>query len=233
MKKHYKKHYKLALMAAIGLVSVTVAQAQYSGDLVVGVYQSGVANTEVYDLGTFGGLYSGETWNLSSALNTAGFSATLNSSADFGVVGFDTVSPGSLDESVMYVTTAGSTPLTLTGSSKYNVPRADIATIGSNEGAQTINAENDVDWYSQTLSGGPGLTSDLGYNLGSAVTGTLDLWSVQDNGSAPTLDGFFGLNASNEILTFVAVPEPTTYSIMAGAGLLMLSLHNKFRRKQS
>jgi hypothetical protein len=68
-----------------------------------------------------------------------------------------------------------------------------------------------------------------------------DLWEVVGSSSAQTAadiyEGYFAFNANTDSLTFtgaaVSVPEPTTYGLLAGAGLLVVSLRNQFRRKQA
>jgi hypothetical protein len=222
--------YKAALLAALGLASVS-AQAYTSGDLLVGVYQSGDANTTVVDLGSFSSLQNGEQWNLSSALSAAGI--TLTSSSLFGVVGFTGVGP------TAYVTGAGAA----------NVPNVESSAAGINGdlgndiasiklGTVNITSGNGLDWYTETVNpnGGAngGVYADSGDNV-NATVGTADtLYTVVGNGSDPTALLNFNLTTGGE-LTYgtVAVPEPATYGLFAAAGLLIVSLRNKFSRKQA
>ena len=236
-----KNSYKLALLAALGLASVTVAQAQNyyndgtganaAGDLIVGVSQSGVGNTEVIDIGAFTSLYNGETWNLSSlGLSSAGFSSTLSSSALFGVVG-DYNNPGAGADS-LYATTTGFTPNKINGSGSFGTDDGGLSNVQL--GSAAIGSGND--WVSQNNAQVSGtMAAALGYSPNASVTGVADLFTINDDNSAPQLDGTFTLNPTTEVLTFdtVAVPEPTTYGLVAAAGLLVVSLRNKFSRRQA
>jgi hypothetical protein len=223
--------YKSALLAVLGLASVSAAQAAYtSGDLLVGVYQPGVANTEVFDLGAFSTLGTSDTWSLSSQLAAATFSATLGSTAEFGVYGATTAGNSTVLHTV-YMTTSGSTPNTLQSYTDFGTVRSPILTLANNTGAQPVGSG--PDFSSSITIGDGGLADALGYNPASLVTGVADLWSVPDNGGAPVLDGVFNLNPTTEVLSFNAVPEPTTCGLIGGASLLAFVLRNKLGRKQA
>jgi len=218
-----KDSYKFALLAALGLASVSAVQAQ--SDLIVGVFQTGDANTTAVDIGAYSALTSGETWDLSGAVSAAGIS--LSSTGVFGVVG--DVKGTSSATKIVYVTDAG-TPNTFTGASAFNLINAAVQTIGS-AGLGTQTAGSGYDWSSETDPTVSGSTAaNLGYSMSGLVTGPIDLWSVADNGSAPVLDGTFTLNPANDLLTYNAVPEPTTLGLLGGAGLLILSFRKKFAR---
>ena len=84
-----------------------------------------------------------------------------------------------------------------------------------------------------TASWSGNLQQKTGSSFASGSTPSfLDLYEVptSDSGSSPILLGYFELDP-NATLTFVPVPEPTTYGVIAGAGLLGLCLRNQFRRK--
>jgi hypothetical protein len=224
-----KSTYQLALLATLGLASATAAEAQYaSGDLLVSVYQQGVANTETLDLGSLATLQSEGSVNLTTYLLTAGFSSTLNtSSAIFSLTGYTT--SGAVRD--IFLSTPGNTPDPIANLSAMNVVRSPISTLANNQGAQTVNGG--LDYYTSLQIGTGGLTDSLGYNPSTSVLNTADLWTIADNGSAPALDGTLSLNPSTEVLSFTPTPEPATYGLIAGGGLLMLLLRNRSRRKRS
>jgi hypothetical protein len=221
-----KNSYKLALLAVLGLAGVSAVQAQ--SDLIVGVYQPGDANTTAVDLGAFSSLTAGETFNLSSALTAAGITS-LTSSGVFGVVG--DVHGSSAATRIVYVTDTG-TPNTFTGASAFNNINTSVQSIAL--GTQAVGSG--FDWASETDPTAPNTAAAaLGYNISGSVANPINFYAVADNNSAPVLDGNFTLNTSTDVLTFnsVAVPEPTSYGLIAGAGLLIVSLRNKFSRKQA
>jgi hypothetical protein len=224
-----KSSYKLALLAALGLASVTAAQAQYSGDLLVGIYDPALANTYVYDLGTVSPT-DGQTWDLSSltpTIGSAGFGSTLSLADQWGVVGYLT---GASDTLYASGAVGGAMPPTIKNNNHFNASGTVINTIGGSPGSQPVNSYSGTgpDWYSQTLNGG--LLASLGYNINVPTDNTALLWQVVADNSAPSAAGAFSLNYQTEVLTY-SVPEPTSMALFGGAGLLMLAFRNKFSRK--
>ena len=91
-------------------------------------------------------------------------------------------------------------------------------------------------------------SSYLGLNPMSSITGstiTLDLWKDTVTGAAPppfrlgvyqgdlTLDPERFCGPPSLVYDVSAVPEPTTYGMLAGAGLLLVSFRNKLVRKNA
>jgi hypothetical protein len=241
-KNQMKNSYKAALLAALGLISISAAQAQsYNdgsganapGDLIVGVYDPAVSQTDVIDIGSQSALYNNESWSLSTlGLAGAGFSSTLSSTAQFGVVG-DLAGTKTIP-SQLYLTTTGLVPNSLPSRTAYAQVDSYMGEVAL--GAQTVNSGND--WLSQTTvapqNGSTTMGATLGLNVNATVgTGEGELWTVLSDGSAPTLIGSFSLDPSTEVLTFNEVPEPSTMGLLGGAGVLLLAFRNKLGRKQA
>jgi hypothetical protein len=93
------------------------------------------------------------------------------------------------------------------------------------------------------FTGKVGLTDNPLATIGSSDIITMDLWqdTVIGTGTTSTgmkYDGFFTLNLSGATPTLTydevsAVPEPSTYGMIAGAGLLLVSFRNKLVRKNA
>jgi hypothetical protein len=237
-----KNSYKAALVAALGLAAASAAQAQTinssytSGDLLVGIYEPGAANTLVVDIGSFASLQNGEQWNLSSFLSTAGI--TLDANAQYGII-------GSGSGHNVYVTSTTASPTSLSQNAA-NTWASLIGTIGNNEGAQGVTAVGATtagnDWYGQTLdynAGSSFLVNTADYQVNASVGSSDTLYDVVGAGTATHPTGTaatelsFDLSTGGELTYGTAVPEPTTYGLIAGAGLLIISLRNKFSRKQA
>src|SRR5262249_32673048 len=101
------KTTKIAAMTAAALVAAALSSQAAPGDLLVGIFNSSVNQTFVFDIGSFNSLSLGEAWNLNSlsggklfgapgtvgaggaVSGGAGFSAGTLAGAKFGVVGYD------------------------------------------------------------------------------------------------------------------------------------------------
>lgn len=224
-----KKLYRAALLAVMGLASLGTAQAAvYSGDLIVGfTTQSG--NDAIYDLGTESSLFVGKTWDLSSLLT--GYN--LNN-VNWGVIGDTTVS----GVNTAWTTADGFTPFRVPNTATWGALNTATKSIYSNFGAagagqfMSITNNDDNSWNEQTISGTLTTQYVNAYENPNVVGLTSDsFYSVIANNSAPTLLGHFVLDGT---ATLTYVPEPAT-DVLAGAGFLTLivSLRNKFRRKQA
>lgn len=244
-----KQLYKAALLAALGLASVTAARADSGGDLIVG-FTVGSGTDVYYNLGAASALTSGETWNVNAALTAAGLNNSL-STVQWGVLG-DNVNGNTAFTSPHTAITWASTgngvaPETLASYSAFNSLQTPINSIissagafGGNLGAMgnqgTIDASSPNSWYSESLN--PTLGTQW-YNAFGGITANVTglssdaLYQIVDNSSAPVDLGGFSLdNTGTLTFTAVSVPEPTTYGLIAGAGMLLVSLRNQFRRSK-
>lgn len=234
------------MLAAAGMaLMIDAAHAQYAaGDLVVG-FTSGTGNDVVYDLGQFSSFTSGETWNLFSSLTSApGGYANLNG-LNWGVVGAQSTGLNSALKTVYSTVPHGqaSIPATVASTSIYNGVATSVNTIGQfiTSGHAGIDAATDAaSWNGETIVGGtgtffnnygsatinnPNSTTPASFTSGSVVE---DLYGAKANNTAATLLGTMTFDSTGT-LTFnaTAVPEPSTYGVLAGLGLLVLCVRRQ------
>ncbi len=228
-----KKQLQATLLAVVTGVAASSAQAAtYNGDLLIGfTAQSGT--DVIYDLGATSSLFNGQTWNLSSLLS--GFNL---STVNWGVIGDKSGTPR-----VAWTTTAvgGAVPANLPSNTKWAT--LDTATKSIYQNFSTagagvslsIAATDDNSWNQQTINGTLATAYHNAYANPNVVGLTSDtFYQVSANNTSPVELGSFSLGADSMVTyTTVAVPEPSTYSLLAGAGLLAVSLRNQFRRKQA
>lgn len=239
------KLYHAALVAALGWTGATAvhAQANYNpGDLLVGfTTQSG--SDLIYDLGAAGSLYNGETWSGLSSLLTSSFGTGTNLNGLYwGVLG-NTANTGTA-RTAFTTTFAGLVPNTVANAQMFanlnNAARA-IATdfsgitISAGQSATPL-ANGDNSWNQQTLSGAFN-TQYLNVYENPNVQGvtSADFSQVLYTGGSPTLLGNFSLGADGSFTYsgVAAVPEPTTCSLLAGAGILLAVFRKKLRRREA
>ena len=246
-----KNTYKAALLVALGLTSVMTAKADSGGHLMIGFTQSGQntgANDLYYDLGSVSSFGTSQTWDLSSALSGANFD--LNQ-VMWGAVGDSKNGDGQFanPHTGLVWLSDSSVPQNINGYSAFNSYDAPV-----NAGEQVITGaantvsalgdnamvayDNANSWYSETVN--PTLGTQLanvsgGANINQTGTGSIGLWQIQDDNSAPTQIGTLSFSGGNGNLTFSAapVPEPTTASLIGGGALLLLALRRKFRCQHS
>jgi hypothetical protein len=237
-----KNSYKAALLAALGLAVVASANAgtYTAGDLLVG-FTTASGTDLIYDLGQASSLYNGETWSGLSTL--LGNDFTSESSLSWGVIGNEA---NSGTPRTLYTTTVvGTVPATITGNSAFGKENTVATTFAAlfSTGATaagksaTVSASAANSWNMETLNGTLTTQYINAYENPNVVGETsADFSSVLSDGATVTLLGDFTLGA-NDTFTYTtattSVPEPTTYGLIAGAGLLIVSLRNKFSRKQA
>lgn len=243
---------KAALLAALGLASVTATQAQvsYNGDLLVGfTTQSG--NDLVYDLGSLSSInttYDGPStpWDLTAAITAAGININ-SASLQWGVVGSGTV--GNHNPNA-WITTAAAANV-INGGQFSSIRSAVGALVGTDftaAGAGNYATPTNNAYWSWNYETAQGVTSQSGsFGLVSQNPNTTGLSTIgvgfwDQNSAQGTVwqVGSFSLTqvdnsgTLSDILTFTPVPEPATNALLAvGGGLLMLLTRNKFSRKQS
>jgi hypothetical protein len=220
-----RKTPKYALLLASALAVAASAQAQYvNGDLLVGF--TGGSQDFIYDLGQASSLTLGRTWNLGANLGT-----------QFGLLGAQTI----FTERHIYATSFDS--VNENGFSPANLffnARADITTIagGLTVGNSRTTTPSAADWTTgwtyQTAqaAGTPGNTFQNDYfNPNVSVSSIAYLYDNLNSGTV-TAAGFFSYNSSSGQLAYgvTAVPEPTTFSLLGGLGLLALAVRRKLAK---
>jgi PAB1-binding protein PBP1 len=254
------KLYKTALLAALGISSITAAQA--STDLLLGFTDnnSGISSAQndyVIDLGmttatlVADATANGGTYDLSSLFNAATFStafgadASALNSVNAGVVGGYT---GSNPKLLFQTSALGFGPAALTAGSQVN----NAANAAQGVAVGEYASANASGWTSlvayNTTQGGTTPSGNTVYgDTGTSPVGTLsggvlsmDLWGnsrATSFGSAGSwaYDGTFTINLNTDSVMFstTPVPEPSTCSLFGGAGLLVLLFRRKLNRKNA
>ncbi|HLH56756.1 MAG TPA: PEP-CTERM sorting domain-containing protein [Verrucomicrobiae bacterium] len=242
-----KTSLKTTMLAVAGMaLMIDAAHAQYAaGDLVAG-FTSGSGNDVIYDLGQFSNFSNGETWNLLSALTSSpGGYANLNG-LNWGVVGAQSTGLNSALKTVYSTVAHGQStaPVNIPNTSTFNGIATSVNTIGqwvtAGSPAGIIASSDPASWNGETIVGGsgtffnnygsatpsdPNSATPASFTSGSVVE---DLYGVKANNTAATLLGTFTLSSTG-VLTFnaVAVPEPSTYGVLAGLGLLAVCLRRQ------
>jgi len=210
-----KRTSKYALLTAAALTVAVSAQAYTTGDLLLGV--SGGPNDLVFNLGPRSSLYQGETWSVTAPA----------SSTEFGVIGvytdhgrgsyftaYSSVNNGGVDQGNIYYQTRGPVETLAQGIG-----------VGS---SRTVAKGDDTSWFSSTVSEASGTTfyNGSGGAHPDVTTGSdAWLWDNNQNGaSAP--NGFFTYDGG----TLTYIPEPTTFSLLGGFGLLALAARRQLRK---
>lgn len=237
--KNMKNLYRAALLAALGLGTASVASAQ---NLELGFNDNAVVaaqNDYVINLGALSQFTQTSSLNLSSdfsastftsaytgdgnALNdvavgaVGGISSTLDSF--YSTVGIGpTVSANNIGSSVEFSQpTVGEYASATAGGWSYDVAVAPNLPGSGPAGSISSTSENPTELLSSGV-----LTEELyeAYDTGSGRSVTLNEEAL----------GYLTVNVNTDSITYAgidAVPEPSTYGLLAGAGLLAVA----FRRQ--
>jgi len=245
-------------LAALLLQSV---QAQYNpNDLILGFTQAGGANQNDYvlDLGnanTAVGVGGTTAVNLSGFFNLTTFNSTfpggLASGVNMGVLGGNQATAGrglyitslrsSLGAPNIALSTAPSAIPSTTMSSGVGDVSSLVAGLSLAPGGSATPAAASASSWSSVISPGanpPSFTIDTGLDpMGQATDSVIyeDLYHGTP-GQVFNYVGYFTLDStSGGSLTFtpsaIAVPEPSTCGLVAGAGVLVLWSRSRFRRR--
>ena len=246
-----RKLYAAALLAALGLAGTTVARAG-TFDLLLGFNDAGGPSTAQNDLVIDLGAQGLFTVNSTASGTINGFSTAFGDDGNalnnvaVGIVGAnpnnDTV------PATLFKTTTGSAGAALQG--------PDFLSAAAVAGAPTLgeyasSANDGWTWYiaqSPTADGASspqnafaGIAGNPMTTLSSGMASLTLYESTLAGGRGETPSawseiGTFNINANDSTWSFNGVnvvPEPSTYSILAGAGLLFLALRRRVRSKNA
>jgi hypothetical protein len=226
-----KNMYKAALLVALGLASVTAAQAQDS-ELIIG-FTKASGNDVIVDLGSVSSLSYGQTWSLGSLLSAQSISTAT---AQWGVIGSDLglnqIWTTAGNTSAAGVSTVNSADVSTLGLTMYSIFGNNGLSVGAGNSV-TPGASTQYSWNGQTLVAANSSDWASAYATSPNVTGVASSkFYTTGDGIATTKLGVFALAADGTVSYSsgsVAVPEPTSIAAFGGAGLLLLSLRNRFR----
>lgn len=248
-----KQLYKAALVAAFGLASVTGAQAA-NNDLLIGFNDAAgpgsAQNDYVLDLGaaTLFTTTSTHTFSIDNPSFQSAFGTDLNALNNVAVGAGEGL--GGVGGQVM--ATHATMPGVNTGIQLIN---AASAISGTTLGVYSSGAGSPTDPWSSSVASSPtasaagSFSSSLLFNVLSSLSSgqaTLTLWENTIGGTSrsPTAGGWIELgtlaiDANNGVDTIiyngsnVSVPEPSTYGLFAGAGLLVIALRRQLSSKNA
>jgi hypothetical protein len=255
-----KQMIKISLLA-VGAAMVTQAlQAQISdGDLVIGFNSSSVGSDYVIDLGQ---VPSAANTQLGGSISLSTYNTTYGANlVNVGVVAGDQsgiVDPSGGESAWTTTLRTGTAATSYASAGTETAPGVQTASAVDSMaslaesvalGVTGTSTAQQTAW-NQVIAKGPGQTGANSLNYGtyanpmaalSSQPLTLDLWSITDDSGINhwTYDGDLQINltgASPSVVfdpAVVAVPEPTTYGLLAGGGLLALALRRQFSVKNA
>ena len=224
-----KKTLTALALAVATLAAVAPARAAtYSGDLIIG-FSTTSGNDVIFDLGQRSALTSGETWDLSGLFSSASMSLSGTPVINWGVIGNKNVGGTTRTAWV----TGLIDPPTLLGTPNYNALNTPTISIAGGStpllpgGSITGPASDPNSWNTQTILG------PLSGNYVNAYQSpnnqgftSVPFWEVVANGSSPNQLGSFAF-ANSAIVTFPAVPAPSSHSLLVLPPLFFFLLPRK------
>lgn len=255
-----KNLYRVALLAALGLATASVANAQTApaaGDLLLGFNDaagpSSAQNDYVIDLGSET-LFT-TTASLSFGINPSTFNTAFGSDSDElggngGNASLSDVAVGAVGgnangASKLFFQTLGIG--SGVGSSSIGTAIGFAGPLYGEYSSATANGWSQLVAVSPTAPGAntSGSVTSASENPSSFLTSgivTESLWEATLSGSGrnvtfTTADvGNLTINLNTDTVSFTgaaAVPEPTTYGLLAGFGLLLVSVRRQIVRKNA
>jgi len=255
-----KRINKMALAAIAATALAASAQAQYisgNNDLLLGFTTTASTGDLAIDLGSFSSLPSGVDLNTSgntgfgsdAALKTAlGQNGLSLNSLIWGVVGGNAGNaPASYN---IYSTVAHGVAFPHLPAAGIPIAMGDVDTLGlsitSGRSAivdPTLGNGNSVTEVMHNAGGSallqtdwtdPTTTTSGTFSSGGTQYAVEDLYYQQKGQVGGTLEGTFTLGSDGSfVYNAVAVPEPATFGLLGGFGLLLLALRRQFARKAS
>jgi hypothetical protein len=247
-----------SVLLAAGLTLATQAAQAANNDLLLGFSGGGAGNDYMINLGnalTVVGVGGTTVVDLSADFNLTTFNSVFTGGANgvnMGVGG----GTGSLNPVTFYTVarSGGAGDPATPGSTKPGNQTPSNASATALFFSQPLNGypglataggsatplTSDLNSWTTTIQGPTGLAGQQGINPSSPISGKSvyeDLYQGTKVGSSEVYKytGYFtfDLNGASPVLSFTPVPEPSVYGILAGGGVLVLSLRRQFSRRNA